>query len=195
MEDISAFLGLLLLNLATGVAGVFFALEPVIRFCWSGYDQWADQHLKFKSNTRRNLRIVIGILALVVASYLAYHDSMNEARRLQIELASLNKSAQLVYIFPGSGGPQLNGKSPGMRLHFINGGSLPSIGLIFEHRYVVVDHQLTDADKHNEMATVKQAADNKRGTLTDSEIQPNVPFSLPADDPDDILMVKKEGSD
>jgi hypothetical protein len=195
MEDIPTFLGLLLLNLATGVAGVFFVVEPVIRFFWSGYDQWADRHIQFNSNTRRNLRVSIGILALVVASYLVYHASMNEVRRLQTDIASSNKAAKIIYTRPGGSDPPRNGKSPGMRLEFINSGSLPSVGLIFEYKNRIFDHHLTDPDKNSEMANVKQAADKRRGASGDSEIQPTEPFSLLAEDPDDILMIKKEGSD
>jgi hypothetical protein len=195
MEDIPAFFELVLWNLATVVSGIFFGIEPALRLVWSGYDQWADQHLKFNANTRRNLRILIGILALVVASYLVYHASMNEVRRLQTEVASYNKSAKIVYTYPGGGDSPRNGKSPGMRLYFTNAGSLPSVGLIFEHKYKAFDHQLTNADQNAEIENVKQTAGSKHATLSDSEIQPTVQFSILAEDRDDILTVKKEGSD
>jgi hypothetical protein len=45
------------------------------------------------------------------------------------------------------------------------------------------------------MAKVKQAADKRRGTSGNSEIQATEAFSLLAKDPDNILVVKKEGSD
>jgi hypothetical protein len=88
-----------------------------------------------------------------------------------------------------------DGKPDGMKLSFVNGGTLPSIGLIFEHKFEVFEHQLTDAEKRSEIGKVKHSADQKRDTLTDSEIQPTISFSLPANDPDNILSVKKEGQD
>jgi hypothetical protein len=82
-----------------------------------------------------------------------------------------------------------------MWLDFMNSGSLPSVGLVFEHKYKVFDQPLPASDENSEMAKVKQAADKRRGTSGDSEIQPTESFSLSAKDPDNILVVKKEGSD
>ena len=133
-------------------------------------------------------------MAFVVASYLAFHEARTELRQLQTEIASLNKSAQISYTHPGPTDPPWNGKSPGMRLNFTNTGALPSIGLIFQHRFRVYDHPLTNIDQSKEMEDMRKIADKDRSTLTDQEQSPNIPFSLVADDPDDTLIVKKDGS-
>jgi hypothetical protein len=88
-----------------------------------------------------------------------------------------------------------DGKQDGYKLSFVNGGTLPSIGLIFKHKFAVFEHQLTGTEERSEIAQLKQAADKERDTLTDSEIQPTISFLLPAKDPDDILYVTKEGKD
>jgi hypothetical protein len=165
------------------VAVAFFAERVVERFfpkIW----RWAEPHLS--SEHRRKLFVCIAIIAFVYSNFRAF-----DSERSRDQTAA----AQLRYKHAGTGDPLQSGKSFGLRLSFINGGSLPSIGLIFEHRFEVFDHSLTDADKRREMAKVKQTADKRRTTLTDSEIQPDVEFSLQAGDPDDILLVRKERAD
>jgi hypothetical protein len=88
-----------------------------------------------------------------------------------------------------------DGKADGLKLSFVNGGTLPSIGLIFEHKFEVFEHQLTGTEERTEIAKVRQAADKERDTLTDSEIQPAISFLLSAHDPNDVLNVKKESKE
>jgi hypothetical protein len=157
------------------------ALERFFPRIW----RWAEPN--FTPERRRKFFVGIAIIAFVYANFRAF----DHERSLRDEIVG----AQLRYTHPGGSDPPLNGKSTGMRLNFINGGSLPSVGLIFEHEFKVFDHPLTTVDENNEMSKIKQTADKHRGALTDSEIQPNIQFSLIADDPDNILMEKKEGSD
>jgi hypothetical protein len=115
---------------------------------------------------------------------------MMYGRQLQ---AAANKSAQLAFLGLGVVDPPQNGRSSGMHLNFKNGVSLASIGLLFRHHWKVFDHPLTDIDKNNEIQTVKQMADKDRDTLNDFQEQPDVSFSMLADDPDNILMTKNQG--
>lgn len=166
------------------VAMAFFgerALERFLPRLWS----WAEPTITLER--RRKFFVGIAITAFVYANFRAF----DHERSLREETVG----AQLRYTEPGPTDPPIDGKSSGMRLGFINGGSLPSIGLIFEHQFKVTDHPLTNADKNSEMIKVKLTADKKRDSLGDAEIQPNIPFSVPADDPDNALMFKKEGAD
>src|SRR6516225_1256847 len=158
------------------VAVAFFAERAIERFV-PGIWRWAEPHLT--PEHRRRFFIWIAIIAFVYANFRAFDYERSRNQSL---------SAQLRYTSLASGDPQPDGKSSGMKLFFTNGGSLPSVGLIFEHKFKVFDHQLTDADKRSEMVEVKQVADKKRDTLTEFEEQPNASFVVPADDPDNILM-------
>jgi hypothetical protein len=147
--------------------------------------RWAEPN--FTPERRRRVFVGLAIIAFVYANFRAFDHERS--------LRDQTVGAQLRYIHPGASDPPQNGKSMGMRLDCINGGSLPSVGLIFEHQFRVFDHPLTTVDENSEMLKLKQAADKRRSELADFEIQPNIPFTLLADDPDNILMEKKEGSD
>jgi hypothetical protein len=180
---LSDYISAVIVNWQFWVAVAFFAERVVERFfprIWGRAEPYLTPEI------RRRLFVGIAIIAFVWANYRAYDF---ERSRNQ------TPTAQLRYTSVASGDLRPDGRPDGMKLLFVNGGSLPSIGLIFEHKFEVFEHQLTDADKRIEMAQVKHQADNKRDTFTDSEIQPNISFSLPADDPNNILMIQKEEPD
>jgi hypothetical protein len=166
------------------VAVAFFAERAVERF-FPGIWGWAEPYLT--PEHRKRLFVWIAIIAFAYANFRAFYYERSRNQTF---------AAQLRYTSLALGDPQPGGKSPGMKLFFTNGGSLPSVGFIFEHKFKVFDHQLTDEDKRNEVAKVKQTTDKKRDTLTEFENQPNASFAVRADDPDNILMTpKKEGQD
>jgi hypothetical protein len=162
------------------VAVAFFSERAVERFfprAWS----WAEPYLTH--DRRRWLFVGVAIIAFVYANFRAYDYE---------RLRNQTLAAQLRFTTLASGDPRPDGKSPGSKLFFTNGGSLPSIGLIFEPKFAAFDHQLTDIDQRSEMAKVKQTADKKHNTLTELEEQPGGTLALPAPDPEDILMRRKD---
>jgi hypothetical protein len=178
----SDYLSAVIANWQSWVAVAFFAERAVERFFPT---IWGRAEPYLTPQRRRRLFVGIAIIAFVWANFRAF-----DAERSRNPILA----AQLRYTSLASGDMR-DGKPDGMKLLFVNGGTLPSVGLIFEHKFEEFEHQLTDAEKRSEIAKIKQVADKKRDTLTDSEIQPTIPFSLPANDRDNILYVKKEGKD
>jgi hypothetical protein len=162
------------------VAVAFFAERAAERFfprSWS----WAEPYLTH--DRRRWAFLGIAIIAFVYANFRAFDAERSRNQTL---------AAQLRFTTLGSGDPRPDGRPDGVKLGFTNGGSLPSIGLIFEHKFAAFDHQLTDIDQRSEMAKVKQTADKKHDTLTEFEEQPGGALALLATDPEDILMRRKD---
>jgi hypothetical protein len=81
MGDIGSFVGHVLLNWWTLLAGVMIAVEPVVRLLWHGYDEWAAKWLL--APRRKNIARFGALAAFVVANYLAYHEAKEEARTAQ----------------------------------------------------------------------------------------------------------------
>jgi len=156
------------------VAVAFFAERAAERFfprSWS----WAEPYLTH--DRRRWAFLGIAIIAFVYANFRAFDAERSRNQTL---------AAQLRFTTLGSGDPRPDGRPDGVKLGFTNGGSLPSIGLIFEHKFAAFDYQLTDIDQRSEMAKVKQTADKKHDTLTEFEEQPGGALALLATDPEDI---------
>jgi hypothetical protein len=81
MGDVGAFLGHVLWNFWTIVAGFMISIEPVARFFWHGYDTWAARWLS--ANRRKRLARGGALLAFVIANYLAFHDVSEQLRTAQ----------------------------------------------------------------------------------------------------------------
>jgi hypothetical protein len=81
MTDIADFLGHLLWNFWTVLAGSMIAIEPVMRLLWSGYDEWAAKWLS--PVRRRKLARIAALGAFLIANYMAFHDAKNQLRKAQ----------------------------------------------------------------------------------------------------------------
>jgi hypothetical protein len=81
MADIGSFLAHVLWNFWTVVAGFMISVEPVTRFFWHGYDDWAAKWLS--AALRRRLARAAAVFAFVIANYLAFHDVSERLRKAQ----------------------------------------------------------------------------------------------------------------
>jgi|SRR5271155_494771 len=81
MADIGSFVGAVLWNWWTLLAGVMIAVEPVTRFLWRGYDAWAAKRLS--PSRRRKLARATALGAFIVANYMAFHAAKEETRSIQ----------------------------------------------------------------------------------------------------------------
>jgi hypothetical protein len=81
VADIGSFIGQVLWNWWTVLAGFVIAAEPVTRFLWRGYDEWAAKRLS--APRRRKFARAGALAAFVIANYMAFHDVKQEMRRAQ----------------------------------------------------------------------------------------------------------------
>jgi hypothetical protein len=81
MADIGAFLSHVVWNFWTVVAGFMISVEPVTRFLWHGYDEWAAKWLS--AARRRRLAHAGALVAFVIANYMAFHDVSEQLRAAQ----------------------------------------------------------------------------------------------------------------
>jgi hypothetical protein len=92
MSDIGPFLGSVLFNFWTLVAGVMISIEPVTRFLWRGYDEWAAKWLP--AQRRRKLARIGALIAFAMANYLAFHEVREELRTAKQHLIVAPASAR-----------------------------------------------------------------------------------------------------
>jgi len=72
ISDIQSYLGGMLSHYWVLISGFLLAVEPTIKFVWSGYDQWADFWLS--PAKRKNMARMFAILAFLAANYLTFQD-------------------------------------------------------------------------------------------------------------------------
>jgi hypothetical protein len=148
------YLSAVIVNWQFWVAVAFFSERAVERFLPR---TWGRAEPYLTPERRRWLFVGIAVITFIWANFRAFDAERSRNQTL---------IAQLRYTTSASGDMRPDGKSDGMKLLFVNGGTLPSVGLIFEHKFEVFEHQLTDAEKRSEIGKVKQSADKKRDTLT-----------------------------
>jgi hypothetical protein len=83
MQDLLHFLGLILWNFWTVIAGVMLAFEPVMRWFVKDYDQIAARYIPL--DRRRTVARYAALAAFVVANYLAFHDLNVENQALKAD--------------------------------------------------------------------------------------------------------------
>src|SRR5437762_6233466 len=94
MGDIAAYIASVLWNWWILVGGTFLAVEPVTRFLWHGYDDWAARYLP--RERRKRVARIAALAAFLIANYLAYQDQhaqlVTAQRQIEEQHASVTRS-------------------------------------------------------------------------------------------------------
>ncbi|HME23565.1 MAG TPA: hypothetical protein VKI44_19945 [Acetobacteraceae bacterium] len=94
IPDFCSFLWDILLNYWGIIAGFVLMAEPVTRFVWHGYDDWAAHWV---TRSRRGLLARgAAVVAFVLSNFLAYHSVKTELRLARADTSELQELRQQI---------------------------------------------------------------------------------------------------
>jgi hypothetical protein len=89
LHDVSQFVGAILWNFWTVLAGIMLGFEPVIRWFFPGYDAWAIRFVPLER--RRTAARAAALVAFVIANFLAFRDVSEINRNLQTRIGNIQE--------------------------------------------------------------------------------------------------------